>query len=76
LPETLPKPNASKYFISVTVEGKAALTGFADNAATPSVVIPDEAVILIPTVVAAVRVIPEAPVTKVAAEGAAPRGEA
>ena len=52
------------------------LTGFVVNAAVPSVVIPVEAVILIPTVVAAVRVIPEAPVTKMAAAGAAPSVEA
>ena len=74
--EALPKPNASKYLINVTVEGKAALTGFAVNAAAPSVVIPVEALILIPTVAAALRVNPEAPVTKVAVEGAAPRAEA
>jgi len=52
------------------------LTGFAFNAEAPSVAIPAEFVISIPTVVAAVSVIPEAPVTKVAAVGAAPIGEA
>ena len=74
--EALPKPNTSKYFIGVTVKGKAALTGFDVNAAAPSVVIPVEAMTSIPTVISAVSVNPEAPVIKVAAAGAAPRAEA